>query len=85
MAQIKCLFKYWLVTIDEHLQVFLFGFMCLGLIAASIFLMMGLLDGNNWTTVCGILFGSHAVGGGVASMGKNMSKRPTVINGNKEL
>lgn len=62
--------------VDDHLQVFLFGLMCIGLVLASWFLMIGLISGDNWVTVCGILFGSNALGSGLSQIGRGRRTRP---------
>lgn len=63
--------------VDEHLQVFLFGLMCLGLVLASWFLKIGLISGDNWVAVCGILFGSNALGNGISQIGRTRRPRST--------
>lgn len=60
----------WIVLIDERLQVFLFILIGIGLLVASLFLWKGLITGDNWVTVCGILVGSNAIGGGISQIGK---------------
>lgn len=64
-------FTGWVVLIDERLQVFLFGLMGFGLVIASVFLWRGLISGDNWVAVCGILFGSNAIGGGLSQLGRS--------------
>lgn len=40
-----------------------FGLMGLGLLLASFFLCVGKLDGGQWVTLCGILFGTDRLAG----------------------
>lgn len=68
-AQFRAKVTAWVILIDERLQVFLFGLMCIGLVLASWFLYKGLITGDNWVAVCGILFGSNAVGSGLSRFG----------------
>ena len=60
-----------LAIIDEYLQACLFLMMGMGLLLASGFLMIDKIDGGGWVTVCGILFGSNAIGGGISQFGKH--------------
>ena len=57
-----------LKTIDSHLMACLFLLMGFGLILASLFLYIGLIDGDNWTVVCTGLFGSSSLGTGLAKI-----------------
>ena len=57
-----------LETIDRHLMACLFLLMGLGLLLASLFLYIGLIDGDNWTVVCTGLFGSSSLGTGLAKI-----------------
>lgn len=59
-----------LELVDDYLQVFLFGLMCIGLALASLFLWRGLIDGGEWVAVCGILFGSNTIGSGLTHFGR---------------
>lgn len=65
--------RAWVDLIDERLQAFLFLLMCLGLMLASAFLWLEMISGDNWVMVCGILFGSNAVGGGISQLGRSRS------------
>lgn len=65
-----------LALIDDYLQVFLFGLMGIGLVLASIFLWTGLITGDNWVAVCGILFGSNTIGTGISHLGRARAGTP---------
>ena len=65
--------RAWLTLIDTHLQVFLFGLMCIGLVIASVFVWFDMISGDNWVTVCGILFGSNAIGGSITQFARSKS------------
>lgn len=52
--------------IQENLQAVLLMMMGCGLLIASYFLYIGLISGDNWSTVTVGLFGSSAVGGSIA-------------------
>ena len=71
----------WIMLIDDHLQVFLFGLMCIGLVLASIFLWYGKITGSDWVAVCGILFGSMGIGGSITQFAKSRSV-PAADSGN---
>lgn len=52
-----------MLTLEKALQLFaawlqlaFFVLMCVGLLLASYFLHVGLITGDNWVAVCGILF-----------------------------
>lgn len=76
MSRVRNWARGWVDLIDERLQAFLFLLMGAGLVLASGFLWMGLISGDNWVYVCGILFGSNAVGGGLAQLGRNRGPDP---------
>lgn len=56
--------------IQENLQAFLLLLLGIGLLLASYFLYIGLISGDNWSTVTVGLFGSGAIGGSIAQYGK---------------
>lgn len=62
--------KEHLAVIDEYLQACLFLMMGIGLMLASTFLLLDKIDGAGWVAVCGILFGSSSIGGGISQFGK---------------
>lgn len=63
-----------LELIGDHLQVFLFGLMGLGLALASAFLWLNMITGDNWVAVCGILFGSNTIGTGLTHIGRGRAR-----------
>lgn len=77
MSKVRIWATAWIQLIDDHLQVFLFGLMCVGLVLASVFLWYGKIDGDNWMGVCGILFGSNAIGGGITQYARSRSVQPS--------
>ncbi len=70
-----------LELVGEHLQVFLFGLMCIGLALASWFLWIDKIAGGDWVSVCGILFGSNAIGGGITEFARS---RPARMSGQEK-
>lgn len=48
------------------MQMLFFLLMCAGLLLASTFLYMGLVTGDNWVAVCGILFAADRLGSAIA-------------------
>lgn len=66
--------KRQLAIIDEYLQACLFLMMGIGLLLASTFLLIDKIDGAGWVTVCGILFGSNAIGGGISHIGRQTAR-----------
>lgn len=70
MSRIRRWTRGWLDLIDERLQACLFLLMCLGIVVSSVFLAMGIITGEIWAMVHGILFGSNAVGGGLSQLGR---------------
>ena len=63
-----------LQTVDDRAQAILLLMMGLGLVLASGFLWSGLITGDNWTAVCGVLFGSSSIGHGMTRFGRNGSR-----------
>lgn len=60
-------------TFDQAMQLFaalmqmlFFLLMCAGLMLASVFLYMGMVTGDNWVAVCGILFAADRLGSAIA-------------------
>lgn len=70
MSAVRNWARAWVDLIDERLQAFLFLLMGAGLIAASCFLSVGMITGEQWVMVCSILFGANAVGGGISQLGR---------------
>lgn len=71
MSVVRRWARSWIELIDQYLQVFLFGLMCIGLVLASLFLWYGKLTGGEWSTVCLGLFGSNAIGGSLTQFAKS--------------
>lgn len=57
--------------IQENLQAVLLLLLGCGLLIASYFLYIGLISGDNWSTVTVGLFGSGAIGGSIAQFKRN--------------
>lgn len=71
MTWLREYIKSWAVLIDGYLLAFMFMLMCIGLVLASVFLWAGLITGDNWVAVCGILFGTTGLGGSVSQFAKS--------------
>lgn len=79
VSAVRSWVRSWIELIDQYLQVFLFGLMCIGLVLASLFLWHGKLTGGEWSAVCLGLFGSNALGGSLTQLAK--SKGAPLDNG----
>lgn len=71
MSVVRVWARGWLELIDRYLQAYLFLLMVMGLVLSSGFLWKGMITGSDWVAVCGILFGSNAIGGGISQFARS--------------
>lgn len=57
-----------LKAIEANIMACLYILMGAGLLLASYFLHTGMITGDNWTTVCSVLFGSSSIGAGMMKL-----------------